>query len=136
MKLRSIQEEDFDALLDLWNAAGLWNRGREAEWPRFQAVLKRNPHFCFLLEDGEQVLGCIFGLYNGRSMSVSRLSVHPDYQKRGLGRKLLEGLEHVAQDHGIGKIEASVHELNQEVLGFYEKQGFKLDPLTVLKKEL
>ncbi len=44
---------------------------------------------------GERLVGSVRGHLNGETCRVERLSVHPDYQGRGIGSALMRRLEQV-----------------------------------------
>lgn len=60
-------------------------------------------------------------------LSDLTIGVHPDYQRKGVGRRLfLDFLEHVTdQRPDILRVELVVRESNQHAIGFYESLGFR-----------
>ena len=122
---RTIRLEDFDTLKNLWEEAGLKLYPYEEEKARFEAMLKLNPDLMTILETEGQVIGCVLGAFDGRTASVHRLAVLPEFQKKGYGAKLMEDLEQKLKNRGIMKISLQVHVSNQKVIEYYKKKGYK-----------
>ncbi|MBG9367501.1 GNAT family N-acetyltransferase [Streptococcus sp. NLN64] len=64
-----------------------------------------------------------FSEKTGGYISITSLSVAPEAQKRGLATILLDELKQVAIQDGREGINLTCHDY---LIGFYEKQGFKL----------
>jgi len=56
---------------------------------------------------------------------ILSIAVHPDYQRRNIGKKLMEEVELDAKEKGSKKIRLTVHPNNQKAIIFYEKNGWK-----------
>ena len=70
-------------------------------------------------EDKNVIVG--FGRLNQQNGNVEAVYVHPNYIRQGVGKKILNALERVAQDFGL----ATLHlwaSLN--ALPFYQSQGY------------
>jgi ribosomal protein S18 acetylase RimI-like enzyme len=99
-------------------------------WERFIS----NPAMtCFLVEVGAQPVGtlCMIIVPNltrgGRPYAfIENVVVHTEFQKRGIGRKMIEYAMHVAREAQCYKIMllTGVDNKNQ---GFYERLGFSRD---------
>ncbi|KXL50462.1 hypothetical protein M433DRAFT_159475 [Acidomyces richmondensis BFW] len=59
----------------------------------------------------------------GRTVCIHSLAVLPDYQKRGLGRTLMEAYLHRMETHGVADRAALIAHAN--LIPFYESFGFK-----------
>jgi ribosomal protein S18 acetylase RimI-like enzyme len=57
------------------------------------------------------------------------MAVHPNYQGRGLGRRLIQGLQNKIRQHlpHIMKIELKCFSHNQQALNLYQNTGFTLE---------
>lgn len=134
MKTRQIVLDDFEKVYDLWKDVGLWVRPFAQEKRRFDEMMRLNSDLCFVLSEGTTIVGTILGAYDGRAVSVHRLAVKTELQKKGYGKLLLETLENKIKERGIERIYLQVHTSNQNVLGFYKKLGYIDDPLITLQK--
>ncbi|QKE71708.1 GNAT family N-acetyltransferase [Arthrobacter citreus] len=58
---------------------------------------------------------------------IDTLSVHPDYQGKGIGTELLNGLLSFAKDKGVTRVSLNVDQDKPSVRRLYEKVGFKYE---------
>ena len=97
-----------------------------AQWhaPELLAEQIQNPDIYFALarEDGF-VAGLITAGKQGDALVVARLYVRPQYQRRGIGRELLESSYRAFA--GLEKVRLTVEAENRKGIAFYEKQGFR-----------
>ena len=70
---------------------------------------------------GDQLLG--FAAYGpaGKEIKLHKLYVHPEHQRRGIGRALME---HVERACGGRTLMLTVNKRNQKAVAAYEKHGF------------
>ena len=72
-----------------------------------------------------------------RPLFVEELAVHPEHQGKGIGRFMLEQLEHLAKLRGCTHLVLEVAENNQNALAFYKKRSFqKLDAAIFMAKRV
>lgn len=72
-----------------------------------------------------------------RPLFVEELAVHPEFQGKGIGRFMLEQLEHLAKLRGLTHLVLEVAENNQNALAFYKKRSFqKLDAAVFMAKRI
>ena len=69
-----------------------------------------------------RVVGCVRGTYDGSRAIIHQLSVHPAYQKRGVGRTLVREIVKRFQEKGAPTVSATITEAS---IGFWRKVGFK-----------
>lgn len=82
--------------------------------------------FYFVAEENNKIIGCggINIVDNGKIARISWDIIHPDYQGKGIGRKLTQyRIERIKEIPGIENI---VVRTSQLVYPFYEKFGFRL----------
>ncbi len=74
--------------------------------------------------------------YEGHRGWVNYLAVHPDYQRRGIGRSMMERVEQLLLTMGCPKINLQVRKTNQGVINFYQEIGFRDDNVIGMGKRL
>lgn len=139
--VRTYVPGDAEAVADLWRACDLvvpWND------PAEDLALKHafQPDLLFVgLEDDrdescDRILATVMAGYDGHRGWINYLAVDPEHRREGLGRQMMEVAERALRDLGCPKINLQVREGNTDVLAFYERIGFHLDPTVSLGKRL
>jgi len=100
------------------------------------------PDLSFVAEAG----GKIIGFSINRSMYlmvpltevciIHAIFVHPDYQERGIGSKLIEALLNHCQTEGIGTVRALIPKDNKVVQDLFQRQGFQRSHIINFDKTL
>ncbi len=122
-------------LIDLWEICDLtrpWND------PDRDIDRKLTDHTgkLFLLRKHDLILGSVMVGYDGHRGSVYYLSIHPDFQKKNLGRMLMKHSEDYLLTLGCPKLNLMVRTSNLEVIEFYDRLGYQKDEVVVLSKRL
>lgn len=74
-------------------------------------------------QDG--VLGCVWAEPHGSDWHIGMLSVRPDLQAGGLGRRLLDGAEAHARRQGGRRAVLHVIEGRDSLIAWYERRGYR-----------
>ena len=86
--------------------------------------LNRNPDTCFVAEVDDKIVGAILTGNDGRRGYIYHTSVHPSYQKQGIGSALVKNSLEELKKAGISKVALVVFKNNLTGNTFWEKQGF------------
>jgi ribosomal-protein-alanine N-acetyltransferase len=73
----------------------------------------------------EQVVGFVILFAKAGEGHILNIGVHPAYQRRGYGQRLLEKILAVAQEQALLMLYLEVRISNHGALALYEKMGFK-----------
>ena len=125
MMIRPYQVSDQPALLQLLqlNTPTYFAPSEKADYEHY---LTHEIEDYFVLEADQQLVGAggINYVEEGKSARISWDLLHPDFQGKGLGSKLVQyRLAHIKRREGIAQV---VVRTSQLAYPFYEKQGFKL----------
>ena len=135
MKIRSFQSDDQKAVIRLWSDCGLvvpWNN------PHHDIARKakvQSDMFLVACSNG-QILATVMAGYDGHRGWINYLAVHPNYQRTGIGRAIMDEAENRLRAAGCPKINLQVRNTNTKVIEFYKKIGFKVDDVVSLGKRL
>lgn len=133
MKVRVYRDSDEEAVLSLWDRAGI---GRP--WLDLRAEIhekrKRDRSLFLVAVDGALVVGAVMGAYDGRRGWVYHIAADPSLHRLGIGRALMEDLERRMLRAGVNKINLQVRADNGDVIGFYERLGYSDEHLTSMGK--
>jgi ribosomal protein S18 acetylase RimI-like enzyme len=61
----------------------------------------------------------------GRALVIHRLCVHPEWQRRGAGRHLMDFTESFAREHGFSGLRLDCYTGNPRALALYERRGYQ-----------
>lgn len=122
-------------MIALWHACGLVvpqnNPKRD-----IARKLRVNAEWFLVGELDGAVIGTCLAGYEGHRGWINYLAVHPDQQRRGLARELMQHAETLLRAAGCPKINLQVRRTNAAVIAFYEAIGFAVDDVVSLGKRL
>ncbi len=113
VKIRKCRMEDLDEIYEIERLSFSY------PYPPFIFYSYLNKLF-FVVEENGKIVGYIIG-DRERNLIVS-IAVHPDYRRKGYGRKLMEYL----LKHMHGEVILQVRKSNKGAIEFYKKLGFKV----------
>lgn len=121
MNIRIFRPDDTEALVRILKANQQYGH---PETDGSEAM--RRVHECeaaeFLVAEEEgQVVGMIRGTYDGSRAVIYLASVHPDYQRQGIGRALVKEIARRFRERGAGSISVIV----PGDLDFWKKMNFR-----------
>ena len=122
-------------VVDLWTICDLtrpWNDPNRD----IDRKLTDNTGRLFLLKQADLILGSVMVGYDGHRGSVNYLAVHPDFQKKNLGRMLMNHSENYLLALGCPKLNLMVRTSNLPVIEFYERLEYQKDEVVVFSKRL
>jgi ribosomal protein S18 acetylase RimI-like enzyme len=135
VRIRPFADADEDAVVALWQAAGLTRAWNDPH--RDIARKKRVQRDLFLVALHDDVLvGTAMAGYDGHRGWVYYLAVAPDRQGSGLGRLLMAEAEARLLALGCPKVNVQVRSGNEPVAAFYDRLGYTPDGATGLGKRL
>ena len=135
MRIRNFESDDEADVIGLWHCTGVsrpWN-DPERDIKRCLAV---EDSWLLVGEVSDQIVASVMVGYDGHRGWIYYLAVHPDYQKQGLGRQLMNDAERILREAGCAKLNLQVRYDNQEVERFYERLGYRQDQVISFGKRL
>ena len=133
--LRSYEPGDREALVALWSICELtrpWNNPHRD----IDRKLARDGDNLLVLEEDNQLIGSVMVGYEGHRGWVNYLAVHPDHQRQGLGRLLMNEAERRLRDLGCAKVNLQVRASNETAREFYRQIGYTVDEAVSFGKRL
>ncbi len=121
MRIRNFRPEDTETLVSILRANQQYGHP-EIDGP--EAMIR--VHDCeaaeFLVaEEDDRVVGMIRGAYDGSRSVIYLASVHPDYQRQGIGRALVQEIAQRFQERGA----ASIAVIVPGDVDFWKKLNFR-----------
>ena len=87
----------------------------------------------YVAEDKSAIIGFVTYVSDNRNAKISWLGILPDYQRQGIGSRLLEAVEKELRKTGVKKLrvgtvaESEKYEPYERTRAFYRKMGFKVE---------
>ena len=104
MEIRDFRPEDADALVDILKANQQYGHAA-IDGPQAMMRVYGCAAAQFLVaEEENRVVGMVRGTYDGSRAVIYLASVHPDYQRRGIGRALVMEIARRFKERGAGSI--------------------------------
>ena len=126
--LRQCSEDDIESVLELWRAAGSTPSMTDTS-DDLRTTINSRASSVIVAVSGGTVAGSIIGAFDGWRGNLYRLAVHPDYQRRGIARRLLSEAETWLRAQGAKRVGAVVEKDHPWAVGFWESSGFVLEPM-------
>jgi ribosomal protein S18 acetylase RimI-like enzyme len=137
MHLRPYRPEDLPAVIALWQACGLirpWN-----DPAADIAFCVQSPNSALLVgaeAEGAPLVASAMVGHDGHRGWVYYVAVHPSRQGAGSGAQVMAAAEAWLAARGVPKLQLMVRESNAQARGFYERLGYKTEPVVTLSKWL
>lgn len=120
--LRDYVDDDYPALMDLWESANLSNKARGDDKEIIGATLQYGGRLIVLLYE-DRLIGSSWITNDGRRLYLHHFGIHPDFQGKGLAHLLTKAsLEYAIKLKMQIKLE--VHRTNDSAIALYKKYGF------------
>jgi N-acetylglutamate synthase-like GNAT family acetyltransferase len=122
MLIRDFQIVDIDEIMKILRLNNQYGFP-EVDGPEAMKRVKSCSAAVFLVcEINGKVIGVVRGNYDGSRAIIHQLSVHPEYQRRGIGATLVREIVKRFQKMGAPTVSAMIAEKS---LQFWQKVGFK-----------
>ena len=121
----TLSVDDYEAVLALWQAAGLpiKREGRDSR-EQFAHQLAGDTQTVLGLREDGQLIGVVVATHDGRKGWINRLAIHPDYRRQGLGLRLITAAEEALHARGMQVIAALIEDWNKPSLALFERAGY------------
>jgi ribosomal protein S18 acetylase RimI-like enzyme len=133
--LRQYKPGDRKALVSLWSLCELtrpWND----PYRDIDRKLTWDAPGLLVLEDDGGLIGSVMVGYEGHRGWVNYLAVHPDHQRQGLGRVLMDEAERRLRELGCAKVNLQIRTSNEATVEFYRRIGYALDDVVSMGRRL
>ena len=133
MKIRAFEPGDETAIVALWHECGLTRPWNDPHVDVQRKVEQNDGLFLVGMLD-KQVIATVMAGYDGHRGWLYLVGVDPAHQRRGYARKIVTEMERLLRERGCRKINLQVRDTNQQVIEFYKRIGYSVDPVLSLGK--
>jgi ribosomal protein S18 acetylase RimI-like enzyme len=131
----NFQPEDQASLITLWTECKLTRPWNDPAQDIAFAMANENATILIGKIDTKIIAAAMVG-HDGHRGSLYYVAVHPDHQKQGLGKALMQAAEDWLKSKGVWKINVLVRDDNLAAAGFYKALGFEENEVVSLGKLL
>lgn len=127
--IREAKPEDFDRLEEILIENDMLSYpeidGRDA----MQRIYERMRKYFLVAETQKEVVGIIRGVYDGSRAMIHQIAVDPEYQRKGVGKRLIKELAERFREDKASTISVTVTEKS---INYFRHLGFFNIPITLM----
>lgn len=128
-KIRTINDSD---IKDIYNIETLCFKDSYSE-KLLMYFIKNANTVPILIEYNKKIIGYALGLLKFKNFAhIISIAIHPQYQNKGFGKKLLVELLEIFRKKGKNIIRLEVRTTNKEAIKLYQHQNFQI--IDLIKK--
>lgn len=135
MKIRPFHRCDTPQVIELWKLADLsrpWNDPQLDIERKF--AVQSDLFLVGVLDDA--IVATVMAGYDGHRGWINYLAVHPNHQRKGLGRVIMNEAQQRLQSFGCPKLNLQIRRDNLAAIQFYKQLGFQIDDVISMGKRL
>jgi ribosomal protein S18 acetylase RimI-like enzyme len=125
---REFSINDYDAAIDLWQRVEGLEIAEGDDREGIAQCLARNPGLSRVATDGSAIVGVALCGHDGRRGHIYHLAVDPAYQRRGLGKRLLDESFEDLRRIGVKRVIIMVADDNPSGREFWKRSGYEEIP--------
>lgn len=141
LTIRDMKSEDVKSIIAIDKK--IVGKDRASTWQqKVQSYLETFPFKCLVGEVGGKVVGFLLGDIRGWEYGLpptgwlELVGVAPDYQGRGIGRKLIAAFVDYCRSRKVSSVHAMVKDEDSRLQGFLSATGFQKGHLVVLEHKV
>ncbi len=104
--------------------ANLLEGSRTSEKELFEIIQDKKNTILKFTENNE-IIGCVLLIEKENELYLGMLTVSPELQNSGIGKKLLQQAEILASELGLSKIGMTVISVRKELISWYNRHGYE-----------
>ncbi|NMB54913.1 MAG: GNAT family N-acetyltransferase [Leptolinea sp.] len=118
--------DDYQAVYAVWESAGKGiHIAASDSLEEIGKLVKKSPGLFFVAELEGRIIGTVMGGFDGRRGLIYHLAVHPEYQNKHIGSRLLLQVEEALYNIGCTKVYLFLVPENIQQAGFYRKLNYE-----------
>ena len=87
-------------------------------------ILQDTNNTFLVYQENEKIIGTVLLTNKKTELYLGMLTISPELQNAGLGKKLLQAAENVAQTLNLPKISMTVITIREELIAWYQRNGY------------
>ncbi|MDR6844569.1 GNAT family N-acetyltransferase [Flavobacterium granuli] len=98
--------------------------GKRITLDELEEIIKNKENTILKYTENNQIIGSVLLSNKGNKLYLGMLSISPELQNRGLGKKLLQEAEVHALSLGLPKIVMTVITIREKLIEWYKRHGY------------
>lgn len=107
-----------------WTTEANILQGRRTNEAELTEIIADSKNTMLKFTENNQIIGCVLLVEKEQQLYLGMLTVSPELQNSGLGKKLLQQAEVHAQVLGLPKIVMTVISVREELIAWYKRNGY------------
>lgn len=136
MPIRPYVDSDREAVLALWGEVFAYDQPHNSGAASIDRKLRHADGLFWVATQRGKIVGTIMAGYDGHRGWIYSLAVAPAQRGHGLGSRLLRVAELTLARLGAPKINLQIVAENREVVEFYRKNGYRVEPRISMGKRI
>ncbi len=125
IKIRKLDSEDYDQIIELWADAGLPYKPNGRDSKEMLSKEISLPHCAFFgLFDDDKMLAVGIANFDGRRGWVNRVAVDPDRRGKNYAGMIIKKCEEFLKDQGSVVLCALIEDVNMPSISCFQKNGY------------
>ena len=135
IEIRTLGVADYEAICQVWAASGIHFRttGRES-YDNFARQMASGLQAVFGARHGDKLVGVVVVTHDGRKGWINRLGVVPEYQRRGIGTRLVREADDHIHARGLEIVGALIEHGNDASLSMFKRAGYLVHDVYYVSK--
>jgi ribosomal protein S18 acetylase RimI-like enzyme len=125
ISIRAFSIDDYEAAVELWKRVEGIEIAEGDDRESVAQFLARNPGLSRVATDGSRTVGVALCGHDGRRGHIYHLAVDPAYQRRGVGKRLLDECLEGLRRTGVKRAIIMVADDNPRGRGFWRRCGWE-----------
>ena len=97
---------------------------RRTDEASLQELIQKSNAAILKYEQNRKIAGCVYLEKKGHKLYLGMLSVSPEIQAQGIGKKLLQAADEYGKQNNCDAIEMTVISVRKELIAWYERNGY------------
>jgi ribosomal protein S18 acetylase RimI-like enzyme len=107
-----------------WTTEANLLEGKRITEVELTEIIKNKENTIFKFTENNKIIGCVLLANKGNKLYLGMLTVSPELQNSGIGKKLLQEAEVHALALSLPKIVMTVISIREELIAWYSRHGF------------
>lgn len=131
--IRKFQENDISAIIEILKLNGQYSHPI-VDGAKAMLRVSINPSAVFIVAEIDgKIVGAVRGIYDGSRALIHQVTVHPDWQRKDIGTKLIKSIANKFRESGAPSVSVTAGISGQlNSIEFFEKLGFKEMPIKLM----